>query len=116
MSRELARVQVRREALKKLERAFVSKRTASVEVIGQVMSSPVGSSGAAFQPFAVRPPWSKARPSPTARPNGDPNSEVFVQNAHKPLLKCLSDSIEKCRELALQILKEFVSFYKVLPN
>jgi dynein assembly factor 5 len=59
---------VRREALKKLERAFVSKRTASVEVIGQ----------------------------------------VFVQNAHKPLLKCLSDSIEKCRELALQILKEFV--------
>merc|ERR1719163_111109 len=57
---------VRREALKKLERAFVSKRTASIEIIGQ----------------------------------------VFVQNAHKPLLKCLSDSIEKCRELALQIVKE----------
>jgi hypothetical protein len=64
---------VRREALKKLERAFVSKRTASVEIIGQ----------------------------------------VFVQNAHKPLLKGLSDSIEKCRELALQILKELVN---VLPE
>merc|ERR1719183_85036 len=64
---------VRREALKRLEKAFVSKRTASVEVIGQ----------------------------------------VFVQNAHKPLLKCLSDSIEKCRELALGILKELVN---VLPE
>jgi dynein assembly factor 5 len=59
---------VRREALKRLERSFVSKRAAPIATVGQ----------------------------------------VFVQSAHKPLLKCLADSIEKCRELALAILKDLL--------